>query len=252
MVLTAKDLEDLQATVSKSLAEALTAQTKTITTQIDTSISAIRKEIIDTLKVENEKLNDKITLLETKNDLLESRISSLEIKLEDNLQYQRNANIIISGIPREIAHEKLESIVIEIFNKVCFHTISDREIVACHRLSMKSDNVLVKFLNKKDALALNGSKVALKELDKSFIPNCGNLYVNEHLTPYASSLSYRCRCLKRTNKIYQTKVENGTVKVLSNRGGIFKWYNIYCDNDINAFDNEEIPKNVNTDSIVDN
>ena len=124
MVLTAKDLEDLQATVSKSLAEALTAQTKSITTQIDTSISAIRKEIIDTLKVENEKLNDKITLLETKNDLLESRISSLEIKLEDNLQYQRNANIIISGIPREIAHTKLESIVIEIFNKVCFHTLS--------------------------------------------------------------------------------------------------------------------------------
>ena len=56
MVLTAKDLEDLQATVNKSLAEALTAQTKTITSQIDTSISAIRKEIIDTLKLKMKNL----------------------------------------------------------------------------------------------------------------------------------------------------------------------------------------------------
>ena len=79
--------------------------------------------------------------------------------------------------------------------------------------------------------------MALKELDKSLIsPNCNNIYVNEQLTPYMSGLAYKCRCLKRENKIYQTKVESGVIKVLTNKNGSFRWFNIASEYDINQFE----------------
>ena len=79
MVITQKDIED-------SLTEALKVQTKSITEQIDASISTIRNEIINIFKDENKKLNERISLLENKNDQLENRISQLETKLEGKLQ----------------------------------------------------------------------------------------------------------------------------------------------------------------------
>ena len=104
--------------------------------------------------------------------------------------------------------------------------------------------MIVKFVNKKDAIALINSKLTIKNLDKSFIsPNCINLYVNEHLTPFMASLAYKCRCLKREKKIYQTKVDKGLVKVLTNKDGIFKWYNINNDNDILEFNQVIINEN---------
>ena len=74
------------------------------------------------------------------------------------------------------------------------------------------------------------------------------MYVNEHLTPYMSALAYKCRCLKRLNKIYQTKVENGVIKVLTNRDGSFRWFNVYKEDDINDFNNEETQKDENVEN----
>ena len=232
MVITQKDINDV-------LTKALSDQTTTLKTHIDESVSAIRNEIIATLNEENKNLKDKIIILETRNDELEGRINSLEVKLESNLQYQRNSSVVISGIPKDVEHTKLEGIVISIFNQVCFHRINSRDIVACHRLSEKIDSVIIKFLNKKDSVALLNSKLALKQLDTASIsPNCQKIYVNEHLTPYMDQIAYKCRCLKRANKIYQTKVENGSVKVLTNKEGSFRWYNVTNDNDLKLSDQD--------------
>lgn len=241
MVLTQRDLED-------TLATKLAEQTLTIKVQIEESVSAIRKEIIAILNEENQKLRERLTVLESRNDNLESKIESLETKLETNFQYQRDSNVTLSGIPQEVTHDQIEGIVVNLFNKVCLHAISHRDIIACHRLSTKNDTVVVKFINRKDATALLNSKLAIKEVDKAFIaPNCKMLYVNEHLTPYMSQLAYKCRCLKRENKIYQTKVEKGIVKVLTNKDGSFRWFSIRNDNDIN-FINEA--NGLNPNNIV--
>ena len=235
MVITQKDIED-------SIAKALESQTLTLKDHISESISVIRNEIITKLTDENLKLKERINILEIRNNELEIKLDTLEIKLESNLQYQRNASVIICGIPREVEHGKLEGTVLNIFNKVCLHHINNRDIVACHRLSATSDSIIVKFVNKKDAVALLGRKIAIKELDTSLIaPNCNNLYVNEQLTPYMGQLAYKCRCLKRANKIYQTKVENGIEKVLTNKNGSFRWYNVTSEVDINQFDEVIVP-----------
>ena len=249
MVLTQKDIDE-------ALSKALVAQTQSIKELLDQGISAIRQEIIATLQDENKKLHSRIVKLENHTEHLEGRIDSLESKLESNLQYQRNSSVIVNGIPREIEHHKLEGILIDIFNKVCFHSINTRDIIACHRLSVKTDSIILKFVNKKDALALLGSKLSIKEIDTSLISeNCKNIYVNEHLTPFMGELAYHCRCLKRAGKIYQSKVENGLVKVLTNKGGSFRWFIINNTNDLDQFNEENTQAEVNnekTDGIVNN
>ena len=177
MVLTKLDLD-------AALEAALSSQTVSLKIHIDQSVSAVRNEIINIIQDENKKLKDQITNLEFKNNMLEDKVIALEGKLESNLQYQRNSSVIINGIPNEVPHNNLEGIVINIFNTVCFHTITDRDIIACHRLSTINDSIVVKFVNKKDATALLQSKVSLKEFVKSQIaPNCMNIFVNEQLTP---------------------------------------------------------------------
>ena len=229
MVLTKVDIDE-------ALNVALSAQTILLKTHIDESVSAVRNEIINIIQDENKKLKEQITNLENKNNMLEDKVIALEGKFESNLQYQRNSSVIINGIPNEVPHNNLEGIVINIFNTVCFHTITNRDIIACHRLSTRNDSIVVKFVNKKDATALLQSTVSIKEFDKSQIaPNCINIFVNEHLTPLVGELAYRWRCLKRANKVYQTKVERGIVKVLTNKDGNFRWYNVNSIDDIQQF-----------------
>ena len=209
------------------LAEALADQSKDIFKQMDESISKIRDEIINRLLQENKVLNNNIVSLEKK-------IVKLESKIESNLQYQRNANVIIKGIPSDVPHNALEGIIINLFNLVCYHVITGRDIVACHRVSIKSSLVLVKFVNTKDAISLIEGKEAISKMNTNDlgIGEIGSLYVDEHLSPYIGYLAYRCRCLKREDKILKTKVQKGVVKILMCLEGITKWHIIEHINDI--------------------
>lgn len=212
---------------NKDLEEALQRQTVTLQKQLDDGITAIKEEVTKALMVDNAKLRKRV-------DGLEHRITQLENQLENNLQYQREANVLISGIPSEVLHKDLEFIVLSIFNTVCFHSIIARDIVACHRISTKSSTVVVKFLNKKDAIALIDSKMAVSTLVNKNIQGLSHdkIYVSEHLTPYMSGLAYRCRCLKRENKILSTKTQKGVVKILCNINGSLIWNNINSIDDL--------------------
>lgn len=224
-------LELFNMVTKQELAEALAEQSNTLKSELksalDESISTIRQEIIEKLTVENVKLNSKISTLENK-------VVALEVKLESNLQYQRSSSVVINGIPMEIEHSLLEGIAIILFNSVCFHSISSKDIIACHRVSKKSSVVLVKFVNKKDAVALLEGKSSIANFDCNLagLDNNIKLYVDEHLTPYVSGLAFKCRCLKRESKILQTKVRRGVVKVLLLTSNRLIWHDIYHTADI--------------------
>ena len=126
-------------------------------------------------------------------------------------------------------------IVINLVNAVCENTISARDLIACHRISKSSPTVLVKFLNKKDAISLLGVKLTVNRLKNEDIGlgYCDKLFIEDHLTPYISNLAYQCRCLKRNHKIVQTKVIKGVVKILmSTNDGTLKWFDILHTEDI--------------------
>ena len=220
--------QELQEALSQQ-SDQIKVQLEQVKMQLDESVSKIRKEIIDTLSTENKKLHDKISLLEVK-------IIDMEKKAEVNLQYQRFSSVVISGIPLQIEHSELEGIVITLFNKICHYKITIRDIVAVHRISKTSPRVLVKFVNRRDATSLLDGKVALNNLinDDIGLGHCDKFYVEDHLTPYVSNLAYRCRCLKRSDKIVKTKVSRGTVKILkAAEDGTLKWHDILHADDIN-------------------
>ena len=210
------------------LTEALAAQSIEIQQKLDESVSAIRAEIIDKLTEENKKLYEKI-------EQQDRKIIDLEKRFEQNLQYQRYSSVLVSGIPMDVQHQNLEGIIIKLFNTVCYHIITNRDIVAVHRVSKTSAKVLVKFVNKRDATCLLESKNALAELDVESIGlgNCEKIFVDEHLTPYISKLAYLCRCLKRTGKIVKTNVSKGYVQILKYEDGRLNWYDILHTVDIN-------------------
>ena len=200
------------------LTEALSEQSQLIKKQLDEGIAEIRKEIIDKLTEEIVKLHEKVNKQENK-------IIDLEKRLEQNLQYQRSSSILLSGVPLDVQHHELEGIVLRIFNNICYHQISERDIVAVHRVSKSSAKILVKFVNKRDAISLLEGKDALNKLDreKMDLGHCDMLYVEEHLTPYISNLAYKCRCLKRSGKILKTNISK-ILKVGDN--GTMMWYEI--------------------------
>ena len=200
MVLTKVDLD-----------ESLEVFKKEFQVIFDESIIKVQQVITDRLLQENNRLKTEVALLK-------NTIQDLEKSHQENLQYQRNTNVIIKGISSEVPHAELEKVTLNLFNNVCLHKITERDIVACHRLSMKSNNVIVKFVNKKDAVALKDSYKSIAGLnyEASGLTQCRNLQVDEHLTIYMSNLAYKCRNLVREGHLYKTKCLRGKIKVLVN------------------------------------
>ena len=97
-------------------------------------------KLLKLLAAENVKLLEKV-------DQLYGKCVSLGMKLEANLQYERLAKMVITGIPALINLDELESIVIKLFNSLCHYKNTIRDIIAYHRISNKSNFVLVKFVN---------------------------------------------------------------------------------------------------------
>ena len=99
-------------------------------------------------------------------------------------------------------------------------------------------------MNKKDATALIDSKNSIESLNKEStgLGQCDKLFVDQQLTPFMGNLAYQCRCLKRKNLILNTKVHNGTVKVLTHDlNGAMKWHIISHYDDLYELIPEFIP-----------
>ena len=154
------------------LVEALADQSADIKTEIkkelELRISEVKKTISD-------EFTNEIKYLKEKVHVLEDKIVELEKNVEQNLQYQRQPNVLISGIPDHVDHSDLETVVLKIFNTVCYHKINGRDIIAVHRVSRSSSKVLVRFVNKKDVSSLLEAKTAISNLDKGTlgIGHCG-------------------------------------------------------------------------------
>lgn len=216
-MVTKSELIDALSEQSDKISEKLNEQYKTINEKID----SMKTDIISSFNTKNDILKKRV-------DTVESKIIELEKSLQLNLQYQRKSNVIIDGIPSEVQQNDLEGLIIRIFNSVCFHHISSREIVNSHRVSAKSDKVLVKFVNPKDAKALIDSQVSLSRVNNESIglDNSIKLHVSDHLTPYNSNLAFKCRNLKRSGKIVKIKTQNCVVKILTFIDGVYTWHDI--------------------------
>ena len=138
------------------------------------------------------KLNDSFSKLESElsvtkqvNSLLSSRLANMECQCWADAQYSTRECIGIIGIPCEVKADDLEEKVVNIFEKLrC--SIPPNQIEVCHRVSKKSETVIVKFSHRKDchqvlAVKKDLCKVKMEDVD---LPGHNKLFINRNLCPY--------------------------------------------------------------------
>ena len=170
---------------------------------------SIKDSIIDALKEENFRLQQKVQHLEKK-------LSDVEIAENKLEQYARRNNIEIQGIPSSVHDNLLEDKVVDIFSQLN-NTISKSDIEDCHRLGKANPkNTIVRFVNrkfcnialekKKQLMSLNKTELGLNQM----LPG---LYISENLTPLNQRLAWQCRELKRAILIHSCWSSKGVVKI---------------------------------------
>ena len=168
-----------------------------ITKELNESVMSIKDSIIDALKEENFRLQQKVQHLEKK-------LSDIEIAENKLEQYTRRNNIEIQGIPSSVHDNLLEDKVVDIFSQLNI-TISKSDIEDCHRLGKANPkNTIVRFVNRKFCnIALEKKKqlMSLNKTELGFKPDVA-LYISENLTPFNQHLAWQCRELKRARLIH--------------------------------------------------
>ena len=163
-------------------------------------------------------LNDilqRMDVLEENNKLLQNKIYDVEVKSASNDQYSRRNNFEIAGIPENINHDKLESTVCNLLNKLNIK-VGWNDIEACHRLknhprSIDPAKTIVRFVNRKHTLMALSKKKVSKDIDFGDILGDSNkIFISENLCP-----SYR--------EIYDAAyklLKNGVIKHLWSFKGV--------------------------------
>ena len=212
-----------------------------LTAIINESIQSVKDTVISNLTKANKDLFEKVQVLEEK-------VVSLETELQASNQYNRQSNLLISGIPEDVPHESLEKISIDIINKCCSAiVISPEEVQGCHRISKKNKDVVCRLVNKKyvEQTLENRAKMnSLTEEDKNSLglPNStGKIFLNEHLSPYNAKLAFYCRRLKKNGLIHRMSTKKGIIRIEGNFGDDeLKWKTIGHLNDLHKlFENLE-------------
>ena len=130
-----------------------------IVDQMNASVMSIKDIIIDALKEDNAQLRNKV-------ELLEKKLTEVEISRNKLEQYTRRNNIEIQGIPPQIPDEKLEEKVIEVFGAMNI-AITKNDVEDCHRLGKSSENTIARFVNRKHCNAILSKKFETSKIDKS-------------------------------------------------------------------------------------
>ena len=178
-----------------------------ITKELNESVRSIKDSIIDALKEENFRLQQKVQHLEKK-------LSDVEIAENKLEQYTRRKNIEIQGIPSSVHDSLLEDKVVDIFSQLNI-AISKSDIEDCHRLGKANPkNTIERFVNRKFCnIALEKNKqLSLNKTELGFKPDVA-LYISENLTPLNQRLAWQCRELKRARLIHSCWSSRGVVKI---------------------------------------
>lgn len=169
--------------------------------EVQTLLGKIFKDnVIQTLIMENEKLNQTVKLLEN--------------RLNEQEQYSRRTCIKVSGITEKNG-EDTDKIVLELAKDIGID-LKAEEISRSHRLPNRQNrsprDIVVRFTtyNKRQKI-LKARKNLRNKRD--------HIYINEHLTKQRSDLAYNARKLKKEGLIDDTWTMDGKIFVKTSRNG---------------------------------
>ena len=141
-------------------------------------------------------------------------------------QYSRRECIEIVGISKDIEKKNLENHVITIFSKVGIN-LTNRDFHAVHRLYDES-TIIVRFINRKDALSILTKRKKLRELnkdEKNDLSVDGKLYINESLCGAYRVLLGKCNALFKSSRIHVFFTINGKIKIGGQKSDKGEWVN---------------------------
>ena len=158
--------------------------------KLTTAIDALRKCEEEVVKVKGQlKVNGAV------NKKLSSDVKLLQKRLNELDQYGRRENVVVTNVPTTLPNDDIERKIITLLYKSNL-VVRPCDIVACHRTKKKS-SVIVRFVNRKDAMSAVKNSRKIRELDTSDIwgENLDNsIYPN--LTPLNMRLRYIAKKLK--------------------------------------------------------
>ena len=172
--------------------------------EIKDSLKSIQDNIINIIVNENNKLKEKVNVMESVNKKLTDRVVEVERNQWATNQYRRRNNIEINGIPNFVENKCLENTVCTILNGIGVEA-TESEIEACHRLPLPSfiedretpKTTIVRFTNRKISERSLINRKKLKDIDMSeLIPGgSGKLAIKDNLCPHYKTIMSRCKKL---------------------------------------------------------
>ena len=122
-------LDEIEKNIKKLVAE-----------EVNESIMSIKNTIIDALKEENQKLQNKVKKLEEQLLEIDQKSNHLD-------QYSRRNNIEIQDVPVNVTDDELEGKVIDIFSCLGIE-VKGSDIEDCHKLGYSNTkNTIIRFVN---------------------------------------------------------------------------------------------------------
>ena len=166
-----------------------------------------------------EKLRSELDITKNVNSLLSDRLTSLERQFWANAQYSRRECVEISGIPKSMEDNALESTLCKIFDKVGME-INQNLIEACHRIG-RQGNTIVKFTRRKDCQHLLKIKKDLSKLtfEEINLARDTKIFVHQSLCACYRVLWSKSKALHKMGLIFGYFVSNGTIKIRKQENG---------------------------------
>ena len=159
----------------------------------------------------NRSLKRYINELTTENTGLYDLLYDMELQINNLNQYMRRSSIEIRNVSERINQCNLEQYVLKVFESIGGNLVS-YDLVTVHHVGKfmegKNRNVIVKFLNRKNAfICLRNAK----RLASSDIPDYKKLYFIENLCPSSKRIFNYLYKLKKESKISNVWTFNGSV-----------------------------------------
>ena len=128
--------------------------------------------------------------------------------------------------------------------------ITSRDVAACHRISIRSTDVIVRMVNRKDVVKTLENRMQINNYSKGDLglpPNRENI---SRCAPYFSKLAFYCRKLKKNKFVNEISTKRGKLRIQlrtqseDSAAPALKWYNIDHINDLHVLFGEDLGSKV--------
>lgn len=183
------------------------------------NLSSDIKKLNTTLLAEIQELKTSFgtKIREIESELALSRNNSVQLERRCNMleQYSRRECIEIRGIPATVEHENLVEFITPILKVIDVDLEYPRSIQACHRLSRRNNDVIMKLSHREDRnlLLKNRKQFKDKDMTELGIEKDQGVFINENLCPYFKRLIGMANILKKDNHIFSFWTINGTPRI---------------------------------------